>query len=498
MTNVGKNSLVAILLTLSMGIVWAAVTYYTLGLLILAGGVLTIVGLAFKAAKVSFNVFLMAIAFISELWLGDIDFGPFSLRAYLMAGLFLYLLTTILMDRTSLFSSKASKSLTFFYILFMFWMVLCRLAQGNSLVDIVSRMASTHMVGLIIFILLQKFISGPQDHRFLVSFILVAIVFSCVVAILEYAGFERVQTLKYLLRPVPANTTQFFGEVERGVPYGLAASAFALGYQIVIALTILFVLYVFPVVKGVQKLIFFAGFFVLGFTIWVVQERSTLVALATVLVLFLLWAWMDVHHQLGNRKKIFTNFVVLVIFGGLFFSCLLFIGPASSQGINSRLTNLYDAGRIILLRQAVAFGMNNWFFGGGPAMFLLATSSDFNTYYRTAVPHNLFLNALVYYGLPGLTLAVIFCLKLFNDCRKFLRVVLVQFDPLMVGVVFALLAYLLNAQFHNASFVTGDPLMWWLVGIIYAIPTIFVQDKHSRGDVIQGKLLSIYTVATTE
>jgi hypothetical protein len=293
-----------------------------------------------------------------------------------------------------------------------------------------------------------------------------------------------VLTLKSLLRPATSNALALSDEVSRGAASGLAPSAFAMSYQVGIALITLMVLFVFPNHDKENKAMAAVSLLLLGLTAWVIQERSTLVALGSVFVLFIIWlSRVQLQHK-DDKKKVFYNLGVLVTLGILFFSYLIISESALVQGVGSRLTNLYDAGRVILLQQALTFGITHWLWGGGPGLFLLATSSDFNTYYQTAVPHNLFLNAFAYYGIPGLIFALFFCFILFKNCRQFLRSALNQYDMLAVGLVFALLAYLINAQFHNASFVTGDPLMWWLVGILYSSPAVPVQNRQKVLDAL--------------
>jgi hypothetical protein len=207
-------------------------------------------------------------------------------------------------------------------------------------------------------------------------------------------------------------------------------------------------------------------------------------------VLFVFWLLRTQLNNKDDKKRIFYKFSVLLMLSVLFFTYQVVSETVFVQGVNSRLGNLYDAGRVTLIRQALAFGMNHWFWGGGPALFLLMTSSDFNTHYRTAVPHNLFLNAFVYYGIPGLIFALLFCIKLYKDCRQLLQSALDQYDLLTIGSVFALFAFLVNAQFHNASFVTGDPLMWWLVGILYSELPAFVENKRETLDALPQRILS--------
>jgi hypothetical protein len=471
--------MIVILMTISVLIAWISVIYQTLALLIVAGGLGVIVGLLFGVAGVTFNVFMLAIAFVSELWIGDIDFGPFSLRVYLMVGLLIYLFLTLAIDRTSIFVSKQAQSLAVFYVIFTLWMILCRVAQGEDFRSIATKMMSTHGVALVIFILVQKLAGKAQDRHFLGMTILSTIIISSLFATMEQAGFVWALRLINLLRPVTSNAFDVSGEVARGAVSGLAPSSFAMSYQVVIALITLMILFIFPNRDKKNKMTLLIGLLLLGLTAWVIQERSTLVAFGSVVVLFIFWL-SRVHLQnKDDKKKVFYNLVVLLVLGVLFFSYQVFSESVLIQGVGSRLTNLYDAGRVILIRQALTFGMNHWLWGGGPVLFLLTTSSDFSTYYQTAVPHNLFLNALVYYGVPGLILAFFFCFKLYKDSGQFLRAALDQQDLLTVGFVFALLAYLVNAQFHNASFVTGDPLMWWLVGILYSTPAVPVENKQT-------------------
>jgi len=89
-------------------------------------------------------------------------------------------------------------------------------------------------------------------------------------------------------------------------------------------------------------------------------------------------------------------------------------------------------------------------------------------------PHNLFLNAAVLTGLPGVLLVVLLLFGLWKLGRTVIRLTSAHDSSVRwvgIGAFYGLLAYVINAQFHNSGFVSGDAMPWWLIGLMIAIVT---------------------------
>ena len=84
---------------------------------------------------------------------------------------------------------------------------------------------------------------------------------------------------------------------------------------------------------------------------------------------------------------------------------------------------------------------------------------------RATAPHNLVLNSLVFYGAIGTAFILVFLglvtyLAISTIRRSYEHPVL---GWLTISATIGLVAFSMNAQFHNESFLTGSTLGFWLV-----------------------------------
>ena len=84
------------------------------------------------------------------------------------------------------------------------------------------------------------------------------------------------------------------------------------------------------------------------------------------------------------------------------------------------------------------------------------------------------INAAVLTGLPGVLLVVLLLFGLLKLVRTVIRLTSAHDSSVRwigIGAFYGLLAYVINAQFHNSGFVSGDAMPWWLIGLMIAIVT---------------------------
>ena len=108
-------------------------------------------------------------------------------------------------------------------------------------------------------------------------------------------------------------------------------------------------------------------------------------------------------------------------------------------------------------------------FGGGAENFIdsLQTVNDPLMVYTTSTTHNVFLNALIYYGIPALLIITILIIYIIQQMGRIWLMTPKTNDWILLGIEFGLIGYLVNTQFHNASFVTGDVLPWILLALLF-------------------------------
>ena len=97
-------------------------------------------------------------------------------------------------------------------------------------------------------------------------------------------------------------------------------------------------------------------------------------------------------------------------------------------------------------------------------------------------PHNQFLNVLVYYGFPGLTLLVAFYLLILRSLVHSGRYILRSGDTslyfLGTAAFGALAAYGVNSLLHNAGPFVGDWAHFLIVGLVFSIERIAASGRE--------------------
>jgi O-antigen ligase len=87
--------------------------------------------------------------------------------------------------------------------------------------------------------------------------------------------------------------------------------------------------------------------------------------------------------------------------------------------------------------------------------------------------HNQFLNIMVYYGVAGLLLLLLFYAKIFQGLKQVRRETK---DPLLrataIGLTGGFAAYIVNSLFHNDGPFLGDIFNWFFIGLALALLNI--------------------------
>jgi O-antigen ligase len=219
----------------------------------------------------------------------------------------------------------------------------------------------------------------------------------------------------------------------------------------------------------------------LAATLLVVQQRAALVGLCFAVGLLFARGWRSgsARHSsaLGARLTVGLLLTLgVVVFGNIVITATG-SGPTSSGGAGSRLADFSDEIRLGRAADAFDYGLRHPLIGGKRVELVrldvrnLTTLSNIENSSALAA-HNAELNALEYYGFPGLVcwLVLMYLMlqaaaELFNDGRT-------RPDWLLVGLSVSVFSYLIVAQFHNTSPVTGDPLPLILLALAYRHRTI--------------------------
>jgi O-Antigen ligase len=432
---------------------------------ILCVALMLLIGVS-RLAGISISTTLLLTGMVGEMFLGDIDIGPCSVRIYIYSLLFVWAVQQAAFTRRPLFPLPSVKKLVLLYGLFVGWKVIASLAQGALLEVVLQSTMSHDVVALITCASIGVYIRTSRSYDVAVRVLLMALVVSCLVAVLQWLGTNGAWDLWFKLRPgledrYRLDVGSAAGEAGQHLVPGLYASAFSFSYYLAAIGPLLFGL----LFRSRHRAVSLLGALAVLAGVIIVQERSAAVAFC---VLFLA-AGISVFRL--SRTKLGTVLwlagTAALIGGGAFFAWQSRDVAVGHYELN-RFDQGVDVGRLALAQSALSYGAQHLLLGGGSADFVssLQDVSDPTLRYRQATPHNLFLNAFVFYGLPGLILSSILVLATVRFGWAVWKQALWQSDWLTVGVTLGLLGYLVSAQFHNASFVTGDTLPWWLIGLL--------------------------------
>jgi hypothetical protein len=399
---------------------------------------------------------IIAIALLSEMFLGDIDLGPFSLRVYVISGLFAAALFGQLLGGRRLVGDVRATVLILVYVIFVAWTVVASMVHGLPVESILRKTASRDLLALMAFVSITFFLRTRDQVLLLAKLLVFGVVISAVIAVFQWRGFAWSWDLWSLLRPKLHE--DLLGAEYSGLTPGIFAHSFTFGYYLAsvgfLSLTLFLMkrrpwrlLNLLAIITGVL----------------VVQQRSALLAW---LILFMIV--LAASRRFSTWTLIAIAFTALTVFAVT--SYVLAEGQREDVDATyelSRFKEAIDLRRLDLVVHSLRFAGENPGVGGVRKFIsYLEARQDLYDHHTVTAPHNYFLNAVVFYGFPGLLLAVLLLLLTLEFMRALWRRGRDSGDWLALGLVLALLGYLINAQFHNASFVTGDTLPWWLLGMM--------------------------------
>lgn len=448
--------------------------YLALGAVGLAS-VAAVASMPLRPGRIQATVVLLLACLVSEMFLGDRNVGPFSPRVYLFVMLTVVMLARAAVGREELRLYRTERRILGLYLLFIGWTMLGRFIDGQGLSHIVSATLSTHGLAVLAFFLILTIPKERTEVEFLALWLAIATSVSSGVAVLQWLGVPGATSLANWLRPdgsagtLPSSLAP--AVVQAG---GLSASAFTLSYFA----SALGPLWWARIVRARVGLLPIAGFVIIVAGVWVAQERSGLIALVVVVALgarALVATKATEASGRGTRsaragRRLLAG-VLVVAFAAVALQAVDALPVGNVQGSYGlgRFNTLTDPGRVDLAKRALVFSSHHPVFGGANAYAADSqTLNQIGTSYEGQLPHNLFLDALVLYGIPGLLLIVVLLAQLFFLCRVEWRSAIRRNDWLSIAILLGCVGYLVNALVHNASFVTGDSLPWWLIGLLFA------------------------------
>ncbi|MCH8108980.1 MAG: hypothetical protein IIB15_02525 [Chloroflexi bacterium] len=443
---------------------------------------------------ISFNVLGVIMGVAGHLFFGSLDIGPVSFRIYVMLLMAFLLAADTLTLRRKLFRSTLARDLVMIYLVFMIWTFLVRQAHGDSLVGTATFMMSNHLFALVSFIVIQNRLVTQKHIVLFASALALAALLSALFAVGQWFGIDKAWEVALALRPgeEEALLGTRFGDF--GFVPGLSLFSISLSYVLI---SLGFFVYSWTIHR--QRIrpsflligVVFTGVIVLG--IIFSQSRSAIGATAVVVLVSLVLSLGTRGQRRRAGAKGLHNYIIAI---GLLVVILTFVFGQLGRFLDATPEaggGGYSLGRVFSLEdprrvQAAASSLELL----TSSVSTLLIGSDGATYDEFLArrlgeddivisPHNLFLNAAVLTGLPGVLLVVLLLFGLLKLGRAVIRATAAHDSSVRwvgMGAFYGLLAYVLNAQFHNSGFVSGDAMPWWLIGLMVAIVAyVREQDK---------------------
>lgn len=374
------------------------------------------------------------------------DLGPVSLKVYPVLALFLLLGISFLKDKNFLSNFTQGTLLIFLWGVFLFWKVIASCLNGSDVVFFMRELFAMDIVAFIMFMAIVYFFRTEEEVRRLGFFILLVTLISIVIGFFQWLDYVWAWDLQELLNP---NVGMNYEQVpSKYLINGLASHAFILGYYLAGA-----ALFLLPYSFMAKKKFFYSILFLIVMcALLILQQRGAVVSTVAGGVIFFC------YYRNKFEKNIFTALVLFglssIVFAALFQSGFFDIGRYAI----ARVSDLHDDNRLELVRNSLGY-FEQAFLWGIPRMQFIRES------YITVAPHNLFLNAFVFYGFTGLVLSIGMVILLIRLIMSVMKIALSRNDPLGVGLVLVIAGQLMNSLFHNASIISGFFFIWWFVAL---------------------------------
>lgn len=433
------------------------------------------------------SVIFLYVAFLSRFFLGNIDFiGSFSPSVFIVPLLLVYAIGHSILSGRRLVRTREAQFLVVIYLIYIAWVATSRIYNKDLVGDVIYGVANAHFFTLSIFVLTQYLL---QEKKEIVIFAWVmgsTVLISSFFGIMQWMGMPWAWDAVMMLRPdekVRESIARITLDGKR-MPSLFQTSANFYYYLIAFGFFVLA-----WTEKAARPLKSFAGFIGLSLLVGAIftsQFRSTIMIIAC---LPFIYYWMAIYRprmpsSFGSFNKVHGALLVIIVLAITAFSYVESKLQESDEiafGGNSlsRMTDLADDRRLELASLAMRLGVENPLVGAGSDKFhrefvLLTNAAFFLDKGGSMPPHNLFLNAFVYYGFPGVFLTICFLWGFFRVCKEAIR--LNGGDSISEwvcrGAILGISSSIIVSMTHNNGPGRGAPDIWFLAGILCALISI--------------------------
>lgn len=392
-----------------------------------------------------FSIFIFF--FISVFLFGSFLVGPVSLRVFSTVIMIILLVA----NYNKIRRMKLSNRYIQLYCLFLLFMSTAMIYNGEyEEFELVKNLLAFHLVCIVSYYATRYYVANTKALNY-VSLVIIWIVFlNAVVTIMQYFSMPEGWTINLTLTGnrnemiVDYSDTLYEGEALLGT-----AKTPGLFDSVVVNSMFISTFGLVPFVllskhssnSSYIKNLSYWGCLVLSVTAcYMCQERSAII-MYLLAIIYLFWKQFEKGSIIGA-----ITLIAFLVLGMNYFNNVDDIGRFSDFSVaNDVRTSIWE--------KAGTFISENLLWGG-PLKFLRMADH---------MPHNFFFNAFIYGGLLG---GMVVILLFFMIIIKAIKTVVANHNS--SGRVFgvALISYLLQGMFHNASLVTGSATIFVLLALI--------------------------------
>ena len=342
----------------------------------------------------------------------------------------------------------------------LFWIFVASMFNGGNPEQVLRKFIGRQFTSFATMCAIVWCARGRSRHQWIMLALASLITISAFVAIMQWLGQGWAWELPYLLN-VPLQAGDIDADIIDLAPSatlvsGLYNSAFTCSYFMVVGVALLL-----PMLLDIRwRFIVVVPLVIVGIGLVVLQERSAAGAAGVCILLFCVWLISTA------KGKILSAFLALLILGaGGYFGFTWIMERAEGDGRYAlrRYGDFTLGGRDEAAKTALAMGAEHPLFGTPPGRFEAGAGVG-----SAGTPHNVFLNALVFHGVPGMLISLTIAGLQTWLAWSVWRVGWKRNNYAAVACALAMVGYLLNCQFHNASMLNGDYLGWWVTGFVIA------------------------------
>jgi len=368
--------------------------------------------------------------------------------------------------------NKYSRRIWVTSVLFLFWAIVISLIQGVEFARVVTyslKLISVFLVGFCTMF----FIKNEKQLRVFSYSLITFISISAFVGVMQFLGIDFFWKLREFLG---INPNSVVGQqiLQRSRVPGLAYFSIPFGYQLTSVVPLIFG------ILSVEKRWFLKNIslsLALGLCFLALLATLSKSAIIGGIVGLLVVRFLasKPKRRKGKVISLAVALSLLILILNTLTNSLIwenFSKPTSST--LSRIPLFLAAFKIFLNNP---FGVGVGQFNKYGAEFFPELSHFSGAYYiLTTSAHNQFLNILVYFGIFGLLLLILFYYYIFKGLFRLYR----QIDNLFVkgitiGLIGSFTAYIINSMFHNAGPFMIDPFNWYFIGI-----AMFLFNNYSK------------------